>query len=171
MTPKQALEKAVEAAGGTRAGLARLLGITMQAVGQWDEAPTGRVLEIERLTGVSRHDLRPDLYPRPESSELAEPKRAWRAEAPETFAQVRLRPDGSAVIPASLMKAAGFPAEAVFTAHMAEEGEIRLLAGDAAIRYAQDLVRRAIPEKVDLVDELSKERRREAEKFGKDGRG
>lgn len=26
--------------------------------------PPTRVLEIERVTGISRHDLRPDLYPR-----------------------------------------------------------------------------------------------------------
>lgn len=29
-------------------------------------ASAGRVLAIEALTGTSRHDLRPDLYPREE---------------------------------------------------------------------------------------------------------
>lgn len=48
--------------------LADLIGISYQAVYKW-QAPGGtvpaeRVLEIERLTGVSRHDLRPDIYPR-----------------------------------------------------------------------------------------------------------
>lgn len=66
---KQALEKAIEAAGTSKA-LAELLGVTAQAISQWDRAPTMRVLEIERLTGVSRHDLRPDIYPR-ESNEAA----------------------------------------------------------------------------------------------------
>mgnify|MGYP003645198482 CR=1 FL=1 len=38
-------------------------GITRQAISQWDEVPHNRVLSIERLTGVSRHVIRPDLYP------------------------------------------------------------------------------------------------------------
>lgn len=38
--------------------------ITSQAVGQWKRVPAERVLDVEAITGVSRHDLRPDLYPR-----------------------------------------------------------------------------------------------------------
>jgi DNA-binding transcriptional regulator YdaS (Cro superfamily) len=56
------LHRAITAAGGlTR--LATSLGITKQAVAQWDEVPPLRVLEVERASGVSRHELRPDLYP------------------------------------------------------------------------------------------------------------
>lgn len=33
--------------------------------------PAERVLDIEKLTGVSRHDLRPDLYPRSEQQAAA----------------------------------------------------------------------------------------------------
>jgi Putative antitoxin of bacterial toxin-antitoxin system, YdaS/YdaT len=35
---------------------------------RWEQrrVPTERVLEIERATGISRHDLRPDIYPRNE---------------------------------------------------------------------------------------------------------
>ena len=58
----EALQRAIKAAGGL-AGLAKPLGITVQAVSQWDEVPALRVLAVERATGVSRHDLRPDLYP------------------------------------------------------------------------------------------------------------
>ena len=43
--------------------LAVELGITHSAVSQWRRVPAERVLAVERLTGVSRHDLRPDLYP------------------------------------------------------------------------------------------------------------
>jgi hypothetical protein len=43
-------------------------------------------------------------------------------------------------------------------------GEIHLLSSRAAIRRAQELVREFVPENVSLVDELLKERRREAEK-------
>lgn len=68
---KDALEKAKKLAGGA-AALARLLNeialkpITPQAVTQWDAVPPARVLEVERVTGVSRHELRPDFYPPPE---------------------------------------------------------------------------------------------------------
>ena len=60
---KTALERAIKAAGGL-AGLAGPLGITAQAVSQWDEVPPLRVLAVERISGISRYELRPDLYPR-----------------------------------------------------------------------------------------------------------
>ena len=59
---KLALVRAIENVGGL-AGLAEPLGITVQAVSQWSEVPPLRVIDVERLSGVSRHDLRPDLYP------------------------------------------------------------------------------------------------------------
>jgi DNA-binding transcriptional regulator YdaS (Cro superfamily) len=61
-TKTEALKRAVGNAGG-QAKFARLIGVTAQAVSQWDEVPPLRVLEVERVSGVSRHDLRPDLYP------------------------------------------------------------------------------------------------------------
>lgn len=57
-----ALKNAIGAAGSGEK-LADALGITRQAIYQWDKVPAERVLDVERLTGVSRHDLRPDLYP------------------------------------------------------------------------------------------------------------
>ena len=57
-----ALRRAIERAGG-QAEFARLIGITAQAVSQWDEVPPLRVLAVERVSGVSRCELRPDLYP------------------------------------------------------------------------------------------------------------
>lgn len=54
----------LNAARGRRATLAAELQINQGAVSQWDRVPSERVLEVERVTGVSRHDLRPDLYPR-----------------------------------------------------------------------------------------------------------
>lgn len=59
------IERAVKASGGQRA-LARALGIYPQAVNKWVKAnrvPAERVLVLEALTGVSKEDLRPDLYP------------------------------------------------------------------------------------------------------------
>lgn len=55
------LQKAIDAAGGPVA-LSRHLGISSQAVAQWRQAPPARVIEIEKLTGISRHDLRPDIF-------------------------------------------------------------------------------------------------------------
>lgn len=46
--------------------LARRLGITSQAITGWVRAgrvPVQRVLAVEAITGVSRHKLRPDVYP------------------------------------------------------------------------------------------------------------
>jgi DNA-binding transcriptional regulator YdaS (Cro superfamily) len=52
---------AIEAGGGLRE-FARKLGISKQAVQQWTQVPAHRIIEIERLTGVPREKLRPDLY-------------------------------------------------------------------------------------------------------------
>lgn len=58
--------KAAQAAGGQSA-LARALGCTPQAVQRMcatGKIPAERVLKIELASGVSRHELRPDLYPK-----------------------------------------------------------------------------------------------------------
>jgi DNA-binding transcriptional regulator YdaS (Cro superfamily) len=49
---------------GGFAALARKLGISRQAVDQWKRIPAERVIEIEKLSQISRHELRPDLHPR-----------------------------------------------------------------------------------------------------------
>lgn len=51
----------IEHAGGVTA-LAKALRITKQAVSQWDEVPPLRVLQVEKITGLSRHAIRPDIY-------------------------------------------------------------------------------------------------------------
>jgi len=59
-----ALQTAIELIGGYSA-TARGIGVRPQAVAQWDICPAARVLQVERLAGgkVSRHELRPDIYP------------------------------------------------------------------------------------------------------------
>jgi DNA-binding transcriptional regulator YdaS (Cro superfamily) len=60
-----ALDRAKKKAGGS-SGLAKAIGgLTPQAVSQWRQAPATRVLDVERVTGVPRHQLRPDIYPAP----------------------------------------------------------------------------------------------------------
>lgn len=58
----QALRRAIKSAGGPRS-LAKSLGVTRQAIEQWRWCPPTRVLEVERLSGIPRQQLRPDLYP------------------------------------------------------------------------------------------------------------
>lgn len=62
MDDKSPLDRAKELAGG-QVGLATRLGVTPQAISQWDKVPALRVLAVEAASGVSRHELRPDLYP------------------------------------------------------------------------------------------------------------
>ncbi|MFO1465838.1 MAG: helix-turn-helix domain-containing protein [Steroidobacteraceae bacterium] len=67
------LRDAIEKAGGQSA-LARLIGVRQSAVSNWlnrnKQVPAERVLQVEAaLNGaVSRHDIRPDLYPREETA-------------------------------------------------------------------------------------------------------
>lgn len=67
-----ALEEAKKAVRGNT-GLSRALNdeITPQAVAQWKQVPAERVLKVERVTGVPRHRLRPDLYPAPDRESAA----------------------------------------------------------------------------------------------------
>jgi TorA maturation chaperone TorD len=74
------LERAIYAAGGV-AGLARKIGISQPSVSNWNQVPAQRVIAVEAATGVSRKDLRPDLYGEPLLSEgLIEPVDAARAQ-------------------------------------------------------------------------------------------
>lgn len=58
------LERAIQAAGTGKA-LAELLGVTPMAVSYWKArgVPARQAIPIEKATGISRHELRPDLYP------------------------------------------------------------------------------------------------------------
>ncbi len=67
ITPFEALQQAVDKAG-SQAEIARIAGVSTTAVWKWVQSskrvPAEFVLKIEAATGVSRHDLRPDIYPR-----------------------------------------------------------------------------------------------------------
>ncbi|HEJ7270071.1 TPA: helix-turn-helix domain-containing protein [Serratia marcescens] len=63
------LTKAIQIAG-TASNLAALLGIKPMSVSRWKTrykgaVPADRVLQIYNVTGVTPHELRPDLYPNP----------------------------------------------------------------------------------------------------------
>jgi DNA-binding transcriptional regulator YdaS (Cro superfamily) len=57
-----ALQRAIDKVGVK--AIAERLGISGPAVSQWDRVPPGRVIDVEAISGVSRTELRPDLYPR-----------------------------------------------------------------------------------------------------------
>lgn len=65
--PIAAFAAAVEAAGGQSA-FERLTGMSQQRIsyrlGKGMPLPGEFVLKAEARTGISRHDLRPDIYPR-----------------------------------------------------------------------------------------------------------
>ena len=69
ITPKQALAKAVKAAGG-QTELANLINAKQQNVWQWlnrdGKASAKYVAKISEATGVPCHELRPDIFPTPE---------------------------------------------------------------------------------------------------------
>ena len=67
---KAAVDQAIRAAGNG-ATLARKLGLRRQAVYQWDRSPPSHVPKIEEITGIPRHELRPDLYPEDREREPA----------------------------------------------------------------------------------------------------
>lgn len=55
------LELAVKKVG-SQADLAKLLGISPQAVNRWRRIPVGRAIAIEKHLGIPRHELRPDIW-------------------------------------------------------------------------------------------------------------
>ncbi len=63
MLNMSAFEKNCQENRGFRARLSRALGLHPSAVYQWHRVPARRVLDVERVTGIPRHELRPDIYP------------------------------------------------------------------------------------------------------------
>lgn len=58
----------------TQAELAKALGVSQPTISEWvarNRPPAERVLAIESATGISRFELRPDLYPPETDTEKA----------------------------------------------------------------------------------------------------
>jgi AbrB family looped-hinge helix DNA binding protein len=90
-----------------------------------------------------------------------------RPQQPSTT-RLKLGADGRIVIPANFREALGLKEGDVLIASV-EDGELHLLTIPAAVRRAQAMVRKFVPEGVSLVDELIADRRREAEEEARDG--
>lgn len=77
-TPFEALQAAVTRAG-SQSALARVCGVSQTAVWKWIQSgkrlPAELCLVVERETGVSKHLLRPDIYPA-EPTNYAVPEQA-----------------------------------------------------------------------------------------------
>ncbi|PKP93159.1 MAG: cytoplasmic chaperone TorD [Alphaproteobacteria bacterium HGW-Alphaproteobacteria-16] len=67
ISPHEALRLALDKIG-SQSALARVCGVKQPSVWNWlaknKELPAEHVLAVELASGVSRHDLRPDIYPR-----------------------------------------------------------------------------------------------------------
>ncbi len=68
----KALEKAIDNAGSATE-LAKKLGVSSMAISHWKKrykgvVPQSHVIAIYEATGVTPHELRPDLYPNPEDA-------------------------------------------------------------------------------------------------------
>ncbi len=67
---------AIRARRGLRAQIAREIGLTRAAVIKWDKVPAERLPDVERITGIPRHQLRPDICPPPPASQSPSPSSA-----------------------------------------------------------------------------------------------
>lgn len=57
----EAVQKGAERAGGLMK-LADAIGVRHQSFYSWHRVPAERVLAFEAATGMSRHELRPDIF-------------------------------------------------------------------------------------------------------------
>ena len=81
--------------------------------------------------------------------------------------KTKLGKGGRVVIPADYRKMLGIePGDEVIVSF--KDGEVRITTVMGAIKRAQAIVRRYVPEGVSLVDELIRERRREAARESRD---
>ncbi len=89
VVPMNAIERAVEQAGG-QVSLAKAISVTPQAVNQWVTkglVPAARCLAVETATGISRHDLRPDVFGPAPANEEAQPLARRSSAAPGEAAE------------------------------------------------------------------------------------
>lgn len=68
------LSEALKRMGLRQSDLAERCGVSEPTVSRWvrgGSIPAERVLTVEKITGVPRHVLRPDVYPAPVPTEAA----------------------------------------------------------------------------------------------------
>jgi hypothetical protein len=125
-------------AGYSRRQIADFLGVRYQFV-------RNVLVDAERAAGGKEPD----------------PERSETPKSPQHAVRLQVGPNGEVTIPAHLLKGAGSGAGKYLLARF-DDDEIRLVTPEATARKIQAAVRKFVPEGVSLVDELLKERRREA---------
>ena len=103
-----------------------------------------------------------------QGAEFTGPPRGGAAWSEAQTKRLKIGPGGRVVIPAEFRRAMEVEEGDVVTAIL-EDGELRLIGINVAVRKAQAWVRKYVPEGVSLVDELIEERRREAEEEDRNG--
>lgn len=128
-----------------------------------DEAGFQRA-EIARFLNKRYQHVRNVLVAPPKKDRGGRAGAAGRGTArkPPMAAHIQVGAGGRVVIPADLRAALEIGEGDILSARLVD-GELRLLSPRAAVRKAQDLVRRHVPPSVSLVDQLFEDRRREAE--------
>lgn len=58
----KAIKKRVLDASGGCVALSKMLGINSQAISQWEKVPASRVGRVSSITGMTPHEIRPDLF-------------------------------------------------------------------------------------------------------------
>jgi TorA maturation chaperone TorD len=92
------LDRAIDAAGGV-AQLARKIGVAQPSVSNWNRVPAQRVIAVEAATGVSRKQLRPDLYSEPAvEDDAVDPVDAARAREYALLAALLSCPPSNALL-------------------------------------------------------------------------
>jgi bifunctional DNA-binding transcriptional regulator/antitoxin component of YhaV-PrlF toxin-antitoxin module len=142
---KSAKIRALASAGYKRNDIARFLGTRYQFV---------RNVLVEENRRKSTQASNPD--------ELETTRNNAGRSSAATVAKVKLGAGGAIAVPVHLLASVGAREGDVLIASV-EDGEIRLRTFSSAIRHAQEIVRRFVPEGVSLVDELLEDRRREVE--------
>jgi hypothetical protein len=147
--------RALDARGLSRAEIARRLGKRYQHVRNVLEADRARDAGAAAPRGVAED------APRLRASE------ASRSPDVESrgggLYRLVVRADGSVLVPPEVRDAFEVAGSGVVMAKL-EGDEFRLISSTTAVRRAQEIVRRYVPDGVSLVDELIAERRREAER-------
>ena len=66
------LRRYLKAQHGRTKALAERIGVTSGSISQWRAVPPHHVLAVEEFSGLSRYDLRPDIFgPRPAKKQRA----------------------------------------------------------------------------------------------------
>lgn len=139
--------RALSKVGYSRTEIANFLSVRYQFV--------RNVLVNDERAGKTAPSIQPDAPVADRSSPSV------RGQAEVMPVRVFVDEKGEATVPARLLQAVGLKAGDPVVVTV-EDGEIRVMPIAAAVRRAQAIVRRFVPEGVSLVDELIAERREEA---------